>query len=148
MIAQQQLLAKYGPPDHDYVQKWCVVWYVQSEYPWFPAHSFLVNKDFRAKLRQAFSQLQTKGLHTEIRTFDGCYNDRNVRGSDTTSLHSWAVACDLNAEDNPMTESEDPTLRHGKWSPAFIQTMKETGLFFGGDFHHRADPMHWGLVNG
>jgi hypothetical protein len=148
MTVQEQLLQTYGPPDTAHIQQWCVVWNVQSEFPWFPVHSFLVNKDFRIKLRKAFTALEEKGLHKEIHSFDGCYNDRNVRGSSSTSLHAWAAACDLNAKQNPMTYDTDPVKRHGSWSPEFVATMKSSGIFWGGDWVHRSDPMHFCLLNG
>lgn len=148
MSAQQQLLSLYGPPDKAYLNKHCVNWAVQGHFPWFPAKSFLVNVDFMHKLIIAFLAMEKAGIHTEIKTYDGCYNDRSVRGKDTTSLHAWAAALDLNAADNPMTMSPDPKLRHGTWSPLFIQIMIGSGIYFGGNWKSRADPMHWGLFNG
>lgn len=148
MTVQEQLLQKYGEPATAHLQTECVIWNVQSEFPWFPVHSFLVLKDFRDKLRIAFGILDEKGLHKEIHTFDGCYNDRNVRGSSSTSLHAWAAAIDLNAAENPMTTEQNPLKRHGKWSPQFIQVMINAGIFWGGNWVHRADPMHFGLLNG
>ncbi len=151
MSAQQQLLYKYGPPDHDHIVKYCSVWNVQAEFAWFPIHSFLVNNDFKALLQSAFKALESKGLHTEIHTFDGCYNDRNVRGSSSTSLHAWAAACDFNAKTNPMipnAETLTPQQRLGSWTQDFVDTMKAAGIFFGGDFHHRSDPMHFSLLDG
>jgi hypothetical protein len=148
MSAQTILTARYGPPTHDYLVKYCTVWHIQQEFPWFPVASFLVNKDFQAKLRLAFQALEKAGIHTEIKTYDGCYNDRDVRGSSSASLHSWAAALDMNAADNPMTRDPDPVKRHGKWSPLFIQIMKGAGIYWGGDWVSRADPMHFGLQNG
>jgi hypothetical protein len=151
MNAKEQLLLKYGPPDHDHIVKYCTVWQVQSDFPWFPVHSFLVNKDFKDLLFKAFTELEAAGLHTEIKTFDGCYNDRSVRGSNSTSLHAWAAAIDLNAALNPMiphAENLTPDQRLGKWSKAFVDTMTGAAIFFGGFFHHRADSMHFALLDG
>ena len=148
MSAQQQLLSKYGEPDHAYVGKFCVIWQIEQDFPWFPAKSFLVNVDFKNILTAAFKALEAKGLHTEIYSYDGCYNDRSVRGSSTTSLHAWAAAIDMNAAHNGMVVNPTPEQRKGQWSDDFIETMKEAGVFFGGDFIHRADPMHWALLDG
>lgn len=148
MSAQQQLLDKYGPPDHAHIVANCMVWNVQADFPWFPVHSFLVNKDFKEDLENAFRALEAAGLHVEIKTFDGCYNDRTVRGSSSTSLHAWAAAIDLNAATNGMVVGPTDAQRKGTWSDAFISTMIGAGLFYGGNFHTRADPMHWGLFNG
>lgn len=148
MSAQTDLLAKYGPPSAAYVKKFCIVWEVRLEFPWFPVSHFMVNKDFIVVLRKAFKSLEIAGLHKEIKTFDGCYNDRSVRGSTTVSLHAYAVAIDLNAATNGMVVNPAPAQRLGKWSQKFIDTMIAAGLFYGGNFKRRADPMHWGLVNG
>jgi hypothetical protein len=148
MSAQQILTAKYGPPDHAHIVANCTTWYVKSQFPWFPVESFLINKDFKNMLYGAFLSLQAKGLHTEITSYDGCYNDRPVRGSDVASVHSWAAAIDLDAATNGMVVNPTPEQRKGKWSDEFIATMKAAGVFFGGDFIHRADPMHWALVDG
>lgn len=148
MNAQKIMLARYGEPHDAYLKEYCLVWHVQGDYPWFPARSFLINVDFKRKLEIAFKGLYDAGVHTEIKTYDGCYNDRDVRGSDSTSLHAWACAIDLNAKDNPMTTDPDPVKRHGTWTPLFIQIMKSAGIYFGGDWHSRADPMHFASENG
>jgi D-alanyl-D-alanine carboxypeptidase len=159
MSAQQQLLDKYGEPNHDYILAWCSEWEVKNEFPWFPVNSFLVNRDFEAILRKAFTALQAAGLHTEIKTYDGCYNERTVRGSTAISLHSWACAIDLNASEEGMEsiapDQITPEKRLGNWSKEFVDTMKSAGLYYGGDFHsihadgtERLDPMHYALLDG
>lgn len=148
MTAQQQLLAKYGPPNAAYVRAHCSIWDVKSDFSWFPVSHFLVNNDFKILLQAAFRALEANGHWREIHTFDGCYNDRSVRGSGATSLHAWAAAIDLNASVDGMVVNPTPEQRKGTWSDEFIITMKGAGLFYGGDFHTRADPMHWGMFNG
>ena len=149
MTAQQTMIAKYGEPGTDYQLHWCMIWEVQLDFPWFPAKRFMVNKDFKTKLFAAFTNLEKAGRHTEIKTFDGCYNDRMVRGyAGTPSMHDWAAAIDMNAADNPMVSDPAPAQRPGKWSGQFIAIMKAAGIFFGGEFIHRSDPMHWALFNG
>lgn len=149
MTAQQQLIAKYGPPDHAHIVSSCMTWRIKEDFPWFPSNAFLINKDFKALLYVAFKALEEKNLHTEIKTYDGCYNDRPVRGSkNVASLHSWACAIDINAKTNGMVVAPTPEQRKGSWSDEFIVTMKAAGVFFGGDFKHRADPMHFSLLDG
>lgn len=148
MSAQQQMIAKYGPPSALYVKKYCVVWDVQTGFPWFPVTHFLVNEDFKAILVKAFTNLQDADLQHEIKTFDGCYNDRSVRGSDSTSMHAWAAAIDLNAACDGMVDNPTPQQREGTWSPQFIAAMKAAGLYYGGDFKVRADPMHFSMLDG
>lgn len=148
MNAQQQLLVKYGPPNGDYVHKHCLSWNIQQDFPWFPVAHFLINSDFKNLLFKAFTAIQSAGLQSEIKTFDGCYNDRTVRGSNAISLHAWACAIDLNASCDPMVVNPTSDQRKGTWTPEFIATMKAAGVFYGGDFLKRADPMHWSLLDG
>lgn len=142
MNAQQQLLQKYGEPGADYQAKFCEMWNVKSDFPWFPANRMLVNKDFKVLLYTAFTNLEKAGCHTEIKTFDGCYNDRSVRGRNSTSLHAWAAAIDLNAETEKLAQ------QNTHWSGQFIAIMKAAGLFWGGDWKSRLDSMHFALFNG
>jgi hypothetical protein len=152
MTTQQTLIEKYGEPSLAYQEKFCAVWEIRNDFAWFPVEKFLVNTDFKAKLFVAFTNLVKANLHTEITEFSGCYNDREVRGMNSTSLHAWAAAIDLNAAENPMLVKPvlDITVadRCGKWSGQFIAIMKAAGLFYGGDFHFRPDPMHFGSLNG
>ena len=148
MTAQERLQREYGAPSAAYLREHCIIWQVQNDFKWFPVGHFLVNDELKALLFNAFTALEKGGLHTEIKTFDGCYNDRSVRGRGAISLHAWAAAIDLNAETNGMVEHPTDEQRRGGWSEAFIDTMKKAGLFFGGDFIERADPMHWALLDG
>lgn len=148
MSAQQQMITKYGPPSAAYVQEYCVVWNVQADFSWFPVSHFLVNSDFKVILTKAFTALQEGSLQGEIKTFDGCYNDRSVRGSTAISMHAWAAAIDFNAACDGMVVNPTTEQREGTWTPAFISAMKGAGLFYGGDFIVRADPMHFSLLDG
>jgi D-alanyl-D-alanine carboxypeptidase-like protein len=151
MSAQTTLEARYGLPSAAYENKYCTDWPVQQDFPWFPATHFMVNIDFKKMLFAAFTALQAAGRHTEIKTFDGCANDRPVRDSEELSLHAWDCAIDLNAADNPMiphAENLTPAQRLGGWSQEFVNIMTDAGLFFGGDFIHRADSMHFAMLDG
>lgn len=141
-VAQQLMQQKYGEPDAAYQAKYCMMWDVKTDFPWFPADRIFINKDFYLKLSKAFTALQNAGLHTEIKTFDGCYNERSVRGKQALSMHAWAAAIDLNAN----TEKLDQQVSN--WSTSFITTMRNSGLFWGGDFINRKDPMHFALLDG
>ncbi len=142
MIAQDLITQKYGLPSPEYLAKYCSLWEVQKEFPWFPAKRIFINNDFRDKLRVAFERIEAASLQGEIHTFDGCYVERKVRGSNKISLHSWAMACDLNAHEERLGQ----TVSH--FSTVFISIMVTAGLFWGGNYKGRKDPMHFSLYNG
>lgn len=152
MSAQTQIILKYGIPGKEYKDKYCEMWDISQEFEWCknirvldteaPFNRVFINKDFKTKLRQAFINLEKAGLHTEIKTFDGCYVDRKARGRNQRSLHSWALAIDFNAKQEKLGQQIT------NWSPRFLAIMKAAGIFWGGDWRGRKDPMHFALYNG
>ncbi len=141
MAAQDEILAKYGPPDKAYFDKYCILWQIQNDFPWFPAKRIYINRDFKDALFSAFKELEEAGLQHEIITFDGCYVERKVRGSNKISLHSWAMALDTNA----FKEKLGQILTN--YTPVFIAIMVKH-VYWGGGFKKRKDPMHFALFNG
>jgi len=142
MNAQKEILKKYGKPDVIYQSKYCILWMIQIDFPWFPKERIFINKDFKNKLYAAFKELEAAGLHTEIKTEDGCFEIRKVRANaNLTSLHSWAMAMDLNAAAEKLGQVKT------NWSPEFIAIMTKY-VFWGGNFHDRHDNMHFALYNG
>ncbi len=142
MGAQIAIIKKFGQPGLDYQIKYCDLWEVQKDFAWFPAKKILINKEFKAKLFVALTNIERAGLQHEIKTFDGCYNERSVRGMDSTSLHAWAMAIDINAATEKLAQQST------NFSGQFIAIMKAAGLFWGGDFKSRLDSMHFALYNG
>jgi hypothetical protein len=66
------------------------------------------------------------------------------------SLHNWAAAIDMNAGDerNKMHLNPTPEMRFGGWSKEFIDCMTTSGIYYGGYFITRCDPMHYCLYSG
>ncbi len=89
--AQQELFHAYGDPRvPGWESQWMTLWKVGEEFSWFPKPAIYLHKDFKALLKKAFKELEKKGLHKEIRSCDGCFNIRHVRGSySVLSVHSW-----------------------------------------------------------
>jgi hypothetical protein len=143
MTAQEQLVLKYGnPSDPLFEQKWMTAWNIKADFKWFPKKTIYIHKDFKDLLLPAFQKLEQLNLHTEIKSFDGCFNIRLVRGSKRVySIHSWGCAIDLNALDNPLASE-------GKWSKAFIEVMVNATIYCGQNWIGRKDPMHFAIVNG
>lgn len=136
------IIKKYGLPGAEYQARYCVLWKIADDFPWFPAKKIFINKEFKDKLFSAFTNLKKAGIEKEIKTFDGCYNDRSVRGRKSTSLHAWAMAIDLNASLNKLGQ------KNTGWSGQFVAIMKAAGIYWGGDWLGRKDPMHFALFNG
>lgn len=136
------IIPKYGLPDEAYQLKYCTVWDVQKDFPWFPASRIMINKEFKDKLFNAFTNLEKANLQGEIKTFDGCFAQRPVRGKSVQSLHCWAMAIDINAATEKLAQEKT------NFSAQFITIMLAAGLFWGGNWTSRKDSMHFALYNG
>ena len=114
-----------------------------GESPWKRVY---INKDFKDKVYNTFKQLESLGLHKEIKTFDGCYVERKVRGRSAISLHSWAMAIDFNAATEKLYQKKNGVF-HSNFSPRFVKCFTDNGIFWGGKWN-RFDPMHFAHYNG
>jgi hypothetical protein len=135
MITAKQCLEKFGPPE---TEKFLVVWDVppELEIGFLPnkiyCHKFLVKP-----LSIAFGLIISRGLVDEVKSWDGCFNIRNKRGALSSSIHSWALAIDLNAAWNRF--GQKPTM-----SKELVACFKEAGFDWGGDWS-KPDGMHFQL---
>ncbi len=103
-----------------------------------PFRKIYCNKDILALLDITFTVLYTLGLAHELKTFDGCWNVRPIRGTEADprwSIHSFGLALDFNASENPLG---GPVA----FSSRFLAAMKACGWTCGADFH-RIDGMHF-----
>ena len=151
MVTSAQCLKKYGDPSLSATQnKWFEIWQVPLDIQQafshvrfsavgtigFPKRIF-INKDFRPVLEQALRNVITRGLAREMKTWDGVFILRNKRGLNSMSLHSWAIACDINQEENQL--NMEPKL-----TPAFVKCFTDAGCEWGGTWR-RKDGMHFQL---
>ena len=147
---------KYGDPSTpQFRKKYLVLWDVpnQLEIGVIPKRIYC-NKDIIQPLTQAFSALISTGAVKELKTWDGCWNFRPIRGYEKRyqtlmsqgkvdqairllSIHSWACAIDVNAAENGLN-------RPPKLSKKFVKCFKDAGFIWGGDFS-RPDGMHFEL---
>ncbi len=101
-----------------------------------PFNRIYCNRDIIPALDAALTNLHLNSCISELKTFDGCWNIRKVRGSETLwSLHSFAVALDFNAALNPLGE---PTT----FTEAFLRSFEAAGFSAGARFT-RKDGMHF-----
>ena len=151
MTASEQMIAKYGLPDGVYQAKFCTLWTIQQDFPWFPVSHIFLNNVFKSMLFQSLTAVQKAGLQKEIHQYNGCLVVRNVRGRNSYSAHAWGAAIDLNSQEDPMAIKPvgkiTPQDRLGKWSQGFVDAMTSSGVFFGGNFKLRPDPMHFSMLD-
>jgi len=129
-------LGLHWPKAPDYIRPWSVPNVVKITYAGKPVYRIFCNKDVHEPLTAVFDELIAKGLHTQLKTFDGCFNVRWVRGvPGVASIHSWGLAFDFNAQENGLGMTP-------KWTPDFVAVWKDKGFTWGGDFK-RIDGMHF-----
>lgn len=156
MLNTAQLIAKYGNPVTDtaaFEAKWMIQWTVPGDIHAFIPHIpkiIYLNRDIALKTEVVFRALIAANVHTEIKTWDGCFVVRNQRGSTSISSHAFGISFDMNASWNPFkirkkeTDAQWAIVRSQivKWSPKFLQVWRDAGWFCGADWNTRIDGMH------
>lgn len=105
------------------------------------SRGFYCHKLLVSVFQKVFEEIVLAGLTEEIKTFDGCFNIRKIRGSSTTmSLHSWAIAIDLNYKGNELG-NKDPEM-----DSRVVSIFEKHGFYWGGNFKRR-DGMHFEYFN-
>lgn len=155
MVTSQQALRKYGDPNlletqNRHFEVWQVPQDIQNAFKHvrfsavgtigFPKRIF-VNKEFRPILERGLRNVIERGFANEMKTWDGCFIIRNKRGLRSMSLHSWAIAFDVNAFENRLGTK-------GKLSKGFAKCFKDAGCDWGGDWQgNRVDAMHFQIAS-
>lgn len=152
MVTSAAALKKYGDPNLLETQnKHFELWIVPSEIReafkhvrfsalgtiGFPKKIF-INKDFRPVLEKALRNVIERGLAHELKTWDGVFIIRNKRALLSLSLHSWALAVDVNASENQLNQTP-------KLSDAFVKCFTDAGMIWGGTWK-RKDGMHFQIA--
>lgn len=149
MVTASQAVKKYGDPEllatqNKHFQLWHVPMDIQDAFKHvrfsalgtigFPKRIFL-NNDMRHPLEKALRNLMERKLTQELKTWDGVFIIRTKRGLTSMSLHSWAIAVDVNAATNRL--GAKPTLTN-----AFVRAWRDAGFDWGGTWS-RPDGMHF-----
>lgn len=137
MVTPADCLKKYGQPKNG--ASWLTVWDVPVELEiGFIPKKIYCNKDLVKPLEQAFRNLIEREFVDELKTWDGCFNIRQMRGINAMSLHSWAICIDVNAFENGL--NQEPKLSEG-----FVKCFEDAGFEWGGRWSKRPDGMHFQL---
>lgn len=96
------------------------------------------NKDLIKPLEAALNNVADRQLHGLLKTWDGCFNIRKKRGGSSFSLHSWGIAIDINAAENPFKATP-------KMDARLVKCFKDAGFDWGGDWTNATDGMHFQL---
>lgn len=150
MTTSDKLRLKYGDPktDKSFEKRNLVVWkYPADIREAIPAlgTALYCNKDLIEPLERTFRNLIEKGLNEEIIENDQCFCIRPIRGiPGEMSVHSWAMAIDLNPTQNPLgyTRKQCETNGLTPFTEKFLQVWRDMGWNVGADFH-RKDLMHF-----
>lgn len=101
-------------------------------------HKIYTNYVMHDPLRRAFGLLVGRGLAGELQTYDGSFNIRRSKGGGIMSMHSWGLAVDFNAGQNPY--GAPPS-----FSVDFVKCFAESGFEWGG-LWSTPDGMHFQIV--
>jgi len=104
------------------------------------------NKDFGQVVINWLVELTNRGLIKEINEWNGIYSIRLKRGLSSLSLHSYAIAVDVNARNNPLGLTREQCIKKGltPFSPMFIDISRQF-MDCGADWKSRPDGMHYQL---
>lgn len=140
----QSLIEFYGKPWGDLGLLTHVTPPFQMRYESTPIHGILIHKKCADALAEALAAIWDHYGHDQgaidkssISRYSGSYNYRNVRGAGNLSCHAFGAAIDIDAEHNSLGSV------HSQMDPVVISAFKSVGAFWGGDFIHRKDPMHF-----
>lgn len=147
MVTSAQCLKKYGEPEKENNM---VLWDVPTELEIgvIPKRIYC-NKDLIQPLSKAFKALIDTGAVNELKTWDGCFNIRKKRGLNSSSLHSWGIAIDMNQSHNRLGLTREKAIQMGlvPFTDKFVKCFTENGFTWGGDWVNRSDMMHFELAN-
>ena len=107
--------------------------------PW--RHRIYGNYVMERFLRKALAAVVAAGLAGELKTYEGCFNIRRMKGGNAFSVHSWGLAIDFNAATNPFGRQLITD-----FSDEFVACFLNEGFEWGGSWGNpNFDAMHFQL---
>jgi hypothetical protein len=103
-----------------------------------PTKRITMNKDMIPAFSAAMQMVIENNLVNRIKSYDGCFNIRNSRGSEKISNHAYALAIDINDDTNKLGEKPQICLK-------LVHCFEEAGFVWGGTWK-RPDGMHFQFV--
>lgn len=94
-------------------------------------------------LGKALGLIRSNMVGNQLKTYDGCFNIRMMKGSNRLSVHSWGLALDFNASTNPF-RSDGRLITD--FSDEFVKYFMDSGFEWGGLWNAPKDPMHFQLA--
>ena len=112
-----------------------------------PLKGITVHRTVAPAMMAAFTEIwekcgkdQAKVDKTGASDYGGCFNIRNIAGSNNWSNNSWACAIDLSPATNGFNMK-------GTISNIVVDAFKRQGALWGGDYVSRKDKMHFEFVS-
>lgn len=110
--------------------------------PPYRASRMRVHKKVAHQFEQLFAHWQREGLTNLLESFDGAFNPRMIRGSDSNlSSHSYGIAFDINAASNGLGIIPPKIGTRGSVRK-LAEIAHQYGFYWGGHFS-RFDGMHF-----
>jgi hypothetical protein len=98
------------------------------------------------QLRQAWEDVERHRLLDRVLSWDGSFVPRLVRGSTSRpSNHAFGTAFDINARWNGLGVTPPPAGVKGSVRE-LVPIFEKYGFFWGGNYRHRPDGMHFEVV--
>ncbi len=143
MTTSERYIKKYGNPENrkevaKHMGMFVMPEDIQEQIHCLPSKIYMHRKMMSA-FEGALRLVIVRDLGYMIKSWDGCFNIRNIRGGDSWSIHSWGLAFDINAKENPL--GKQPQMK-----PELVVCFTTFGFTWGGTFR-RKDGMHFQLSN-
>lgn len=145
---EQSLISFYGKPWEDSSLLVHVIPPFYMFYAGAIVRGILIHKKCADALEEAlhtcwdhFDRDQHQVNLCGLSNYSGSFNYRNVRGAHSLSCHAFGAAIDIDAENNQLGSLK------GAMNQVVVDAFKSVGAFWGGDFVHRKDQMHFQFAN-